>query len=193
MHHAKGTLFGFILSVALVACFSGCATTEPRPTESAKRDTEYQGTLDRVLVVFESNDLSAAYLGKEFQPQFAAQLGNRLKPRGVTLESMVISSDELDPNTALRATVTRFRATHVFHIALTGLQSVTKPTSANFENLPPSRWVENLKFSFQLHDSTAGKIVWRGDLRYPDPPTPESLAARFVESLGTEHFLRAAN
>lgn len=193
MLRANVTFVGWILASVLAVLSTGCATPEPRPTESAMRDTAYQGTLDRIVVVLDSNDLSVTNLGRDFQPRFVAAMRDQLKPRGVSVESITLGPDELDPNTALRAAIARHRSTHALHVALTGLMSLTKPNSPEFKNLPPSRWVENLKFSFQLHDAILGKVVWRGDLTYPAPPTPESLATRFVDSLGTERFLRAAH
>ena len=180
-------------ALALAALAPGCATTGTRPTETAKRDAQYNGSIDRLLLVFESNDLSAAYLGKEFQPRVAAQLGELLKPRGVATESMTLSGEDLDPNKPVGATATRVRATHVLHVTLTGVLSRTKTDASYFQGMPPWRWVEDLKFSFQLHDVLVGKIVWRGELKYPDPPSPEALAAKFVESLGSERFLQTGH
>jgi len=75
----------FLLALALLnLMWSGCVSTKPKI--EAKRDSTYNGKLERVLIVYHNDEAVAPRLGPKFSEEFLSRFSELLAQRGVVSE-----------------------------------------------------------------------------------------------------------
>jgi hypothetical protein len=159
----------------------GCAA--PKGTFLTKKDSSYQGKVQRVLIVYQkqSRDAEPA-LNRRFSDRLVSQLAELLRSKEIPSEVACFEQDELDRDANLKAAAAPFGPTQLLSFGITRLNEhvwlnngVTRMVSVGLE--------------LRLIDYRTGKTVWRTQATYGIPPDPENAAAELLGQLVADHFL----
>jgi hypothetical protein len=180
-----------LLCLGFLAYMPGCGSLSGE--FNVNRDPQYEGKLERLLIIYHNEDDAAHLLGAKFSDTFLGRVSEALARRKVQVHVARPMQGGLDEPGVARLAAARFRPRQVMHFALsrvavqTGVTRSTAGSTAQFINN------QSVTFTFSLAEVGTDRYVWRGSLRYPVIPEGATVADQFVAQLVAERFLSAAD
>jgi len=158
----------------------------------SQKDSSYNGTLKRVLIVSANNEASSR-LGAGYRDSVANQLAIKIRTKGPAVEVLSLQSDELDATTSVENAGRHFGAEQVLQLAVTHIDetshTMTSPeltysaATAGLSSDNTTTTVVGFTMAFRLTDLGSSKVVWRGSVKFDRAPTSESAATQLYNQL----------